>query len=232
MEVLEGMSVEISAREVLRLQGYRNAQPSPQVLEIVNSQIEEGYRLIEPRAVCTEVGVVEIEKGTMKLSPGRALSIGSFLSAWCEGSEYLTVAVCTIGPVLEARVAQLFALGEYASAMMLDSVGSVAVESAADQVNWLICEKARSLSLSASPRFSPGYSRWSLTDQRVIFDLVDAERIGVRLNAQFMMMPRKSVSFCAGMGRGVVEKSRGDPCRLCSMEGCQYRGWHGPGAGS
>ena len=117
----------------------------------------------------------------------------------------------------------LFSDGEFTAALMLDSVGSVAVECVADLVNYSICQTANRINMKVGVRFSPGYGRWNLRDQEVLFHLCDAERIGVSLNSQCMMIPRKSVSFCVGIGRELANAARINSCRRCNMKGCQYR---------
>ena len=92
----------------------------------------------------------------------------------------------------------LFSDGEFTAALMLDSVGAVAVKSLADLVNYSIC-------------------------QEVLFRLCDAERINVIPTAQYMMVPRKSVSLCIGIGRESVGDARVNSCHRCNMVGCQYR---------
>jgi len=52
------------------------------------------------------------------------------------------------------------------------------------------------MGLWPSKRFSPGYKKWKLDEQRFIFDILPAQDIGVRLHQEsWMMIPRKSVSF-------------------------------------
>ena len=223
MEITKDIKVRIQEEEVLRLQGYGKGKlPSKEVKEILIREIEEGYRLIEPISIYTEVKVEAIESEIIRLAGGLALRVGNPLKDW-SGAEYLGVALCTIGSRLEERVAQLFDQQELAPALMLDSVGSVAVESVADQINYLFCHRASLRGINKGPRLSPGYGKWALSDQRVLFRLLPGEEIGIRLNDQCMMIPRKSVSFCLGMGRTIGDSWEASPCRHCVMEGCQYR---------
>jgi hypothetical protein len=224
METLTGIEVEIPEKEVLRLQGYKRGQsPRDAVAKILREQIEEGYRLVEPRAVCMEARVREVaEGGAVRLDNESVLTVGQGARAW-KGLEFLAISICTIGPALESRIAQLFAQNEFAPALILDSVGSVAVESVADHVNHILCLRAKERKLRVGPRLSPGYGRWDLRDQRTIFDLLSGESIGVHLNEKCMMIPRKSISFCLGLGENMYVGERSNPCRYCTLEHCPYR---------
>ncbi|MFQ5826162.1 MAG: hypothetical protein ACE5IA_02285 [Dehalococcoidia bacterium] len=224
MEVLTGIEVKIPEKEVLRLQGYKRGQsPRDAVARILREQIEEGYRLVEPRAVYMEARVKEVtEGGAIRLENESVLTVGQGARAW-KGLGVLAISICTIGPALENRIVQLFAQSEFAPALMLDSVGSVAVESIADHVNHILCRQAKERKLKVGPRLSPGYGRWDLRDQRIIFDLLSGKGIGVHLNERCMMIPRKSISFCLGLGENMDVRERSDPCRYCTLEHCPYR---------
>jgi len=222
--LLENIRAFISPEEVLRYQGYKEGlhKKSDTINQLLESVVQEGYRLIRPKAIFTRVTIREMVEESITLDNGLTLKAGHGLKDW-RGSEYLGVALCTIDSALEDRVSELFLEGEYPAAFMLDSVGSVAVDSVADYVNHFICQRAKDLDIGVGPRLSPGYGKWDVREQRAIFALLPGEKIGVRLNEHCMMIPRKSVSFCVGMGEGVESGKVIDPCRYCGMEDCQYR---------
>ncbi len=223
LEVCHKIPVEIEEREVLRLQGYQKGEmPKGEVKEILSREIEEGYRLIQPGAIHIQVAVKKMGDGIVELANGLTLKVGKGWKEW-EGAEYLAAALCTIGSALEERVGELFSQQEFAAASILDSVGSVAVENVADQLNHFLCQQASNNGLNPGPRLSPGYGNWNLTDQKVLFKLVPGERIGIKLNEQCMMLPLKSISFCLGMGKTMRYQNGINPCRHCGMKICQYR---------
>jgi len=220
IKLLTDVEVKIAEKEVLRYQGYPRAKtPEGEIVETLASEIEEGYRLIEPKAIYSEIKRLEVAHNQIILENNLVLNAEKAVKEW-QDLQILGVALCTIGIELERKVSELFALGEYPAALMLDSVGSAAVESLVDHVNYHICHRARKTGMIVGPRLSPGYGKWGLQDQKVLFSLLPAENIGVRLNEQCMMIPRKSVSFCVGMGREIKVKK---PCRYCGLEDCPYR---------
>lgn len=218
--VLEGIEVGVKREKVLRYLGYRRREASGEVEEILTREIDNGCNLIAPQAVYSQRKVEKQQGGTITLTNGLSLDIGSMLQEW-QGSEYLGVAICTIGTALENRVDELLAEEDPVSAVVLDSVGSVAVEAIADEVNYLVCCRERRVGNNLGPRTSPGYGKWDLTDQRLLFSLFPSDRINIRLNQQCMMIPRKSCSFCVGIGKGLNCKF--NPCRRCDREHCDFR---------
>jgi len=222
MDILRRMKLKITPREVLRLQGYKkDGNPEAEVARILDQAIQEGYQLIEPKVIYDEISVVGVKDDRIKLEGGLTLGNKNILKSW-RNLELLGIALCTIDLALENRVSELFAKGDYALALMLDSVGSAAVESLADSANYYICHKAKNLGFKVGSRLSPGYGKWGLKEQRTIFSLVPGDKIGVRLTKRYMMIPRKSVSFCVGIGRELIDE-QGNPCRYCELEGCPYR---------
>jgi hypothetical protein len=76
--------------------------------------------------------------------------------------------------------------------------------------------------LGSGMRAQPGQEGWSIWQQKVLFDLLPADDIGVRLTESCLMIPRKSVSFAIGMG----PEMRPDrvACDFCSKRHrCQWR---------
>ena len=65
----------------------------------------------------------------------------------------------------------LFDARELPLAVMLDSVGSAAVESLAEYVNDLLCQAGIAEGVKVTNRISPGYAGWDTAEQRALFRL-------------------------------------------------------------
>jgi hypothetical protein len=225
MNILKELKVHsIDEEQVLRQQGYRGELKALQseLWDMMTQEIEEARGLFNPRAVYTELVVVETSGDEIRLSSDLVIRAGTALKFWI-GLEYLVAAVCTIGPELEDRVNYLFSQDEYPSALMLDSIGSVAADSVADQINYLICDEAARAGLMAGPRLSPGYGTWELREQAKLFSLLPAQSIGIQLTEGYVMIPEKSVSFCVGMGHKLDIRAANYRCRHCGQTYCQHR---------
>jgi cobalamin-dependent methionine synthase I len=138
-------------------------------------------------------------------------------------ADKVALGLCTIGDELENNASELSQKGDLARAVILDAIGSVAAESAADFINLQICEWCQKRGWGTSQRFSPGYGNWSLEGQKFIFSLLPAERIKVRLNQSCMMIPRKSVSFAIKIGEEFRSLRKKRMCEICNLRGCPYR---------
>lgn len=223
-QYVEEASVSIEPGEVLRFLGYRagSGQVQEGIQRLVQSQIDHSYRLIQPQALFCIFPSFSCSGDRIKLENEREFAVGKVVRNWT-GLKYLALAICTIGLALEREVSRLFSVGEYVAAVMLDSAGTVAVESLTDYVNNIVCQQALSKGLGVTPRISPGYGDWALQEQGTVFALLPGDKIGVTLTEKCMMQPRKSVSFATGMGEGfTIEKNVGR-CHHCGMINCLYR---------
>jgi hypothetical protein len=147
---------------------------------------------------------------------------GPLVARHLRGAHEVLAVVCTVGPALEARVAELVH-DDPARAVALDAVGSAAVEQLATLAVTRLEAQAAASGLRTTLPLSPGLIGWPLErGQRELFALVDAAGIGVTLTAASMMMPRKSSSLVVGIGEHVLRE--GEVCDYCSVrDTCRYR---------
>jgi cobalamin-dependent methionine synthase I len=105
----------------------------------------------------------------------------------------------TIGPFLEQKRGVYISENEPARAVILDAIGSVAAEQLAEMAQTRIREEAEKAGLTTTRRFSPGYGDWPIESQKEFLKWLGAENIGINLNANFQMIPEKSVSAILGV---------------------------------
>ena len=221
--VLDGLPLRIDPGEALRFQGYQKGidVPTAEVTAIFDEALAIGERLMRPRVVyqadaVTRQGPDLIEAG------GQALHIPEIERLWGP-LVAVGAAICTVGEAIEERVRTLFDAREFPLAVMLDSVGSAAVESLAEYVNDLLCQVGIEERLVVTNRVSPGYAGWDTAEQRALFRLCDGAPIGVRLNVACFMTPGKTISLLVGIGPEARVDHYFTQCRRCWMRDCAYR---------
>ena len=212
--ILEGFDIEPDPDELSRLLGRKNgvaagapaADAAGKIGAALEAAMEQSRVLIEPKAIYVDAAGKDL--------PGSEMFAGLERVAFC---------VCTIGPKLEERVTALTKEGDMLAAVVLDAIGSAAAEAVARYSNDRIEEMAAADGLKTSCRASPGYGDWDVKEQKNLFDLVPAGRIGVTLTDSSMMVPRKSVSFAVHIAEEPVRLRSEGSCRNCDMETCPYR---------
>ncbi len=221
--VLEGLPLAIDRDEVLRFQGYQKGVdvPTAEVLAIFGEALALGERLMSPRVVYRSVDVTDRAADLIEAG-GERLHIPQIGRLW--GSiDAVGAGICTVGEAIETRVRVLFEAREFPLAVMLDSVGSAAVESLAEYANDLLCQAGIPEGLKVTNRISPGYAGWDVAEQERLFRLCPGHPIGVSLNEACFMTPGKTISWLVGVGPEARVDHYFTQCRRCWMKDCPYR---------
>ncbi len=207
-EAVTPLRVAFSRQEALRYLGYPDGEPRTAGVAVRLDALWDGaLALLEPRGAYRVVDT-ETARGAGMPAP----------------ADHVGVAVCTIGPALEAEGARHTAAGRLVEALLVEAIGSAAAEAAADALNLQLCHVALDRGLRAAPRVSPGYGAWDTAAQRELLALLPIERLGITLTDGGMMVPRKSVSFAVSFAEAAaLESEPGSPCRQCGLTRCRHR---------
>lgn len=116
------------------------------------------------------------------------------------GASEIALLAVTLGDIWDTALDELAAQNEPAEAWFLDALGTAMTDLAARAVEDRIAIDMARAGLTRTRRYRPGYGDWGLEAQGEICELVAAERIGVRVNEAFSLVPRKSVTGVVGFG--------------------------------
>lgn len=222
-QFISNLEVQIDPNLILAVHGYNEKRKPGQVIrDMVEQAVKEAHALVNPRALYREFPVQQLTADSLILEGGTCFSTGREINSLWLGSKTLGIALYTIGDSLEERVSELIAGGGHTEALNLDIAGTVALGIVGFQVQYYACERLAKHNVETGPWLNPGYLDWPVTDQRLIFDLIPAASINVRLNDQCMMVPKKSVTVCAGIGISQPRDSF-NRCMHCGVSKCPYR---------
>jgi len=180
VERIKNFRVEFDEKRILGLIGYkkRNSEIKEPIKGLITEEKKKLDHLLHPASIYTIIDYEETSKHPV-----------------FKDAEKVAICLCTIGPKLEEEIKKLMKINEMTRALILDALGSEAAEEVAIQSDRKLAEKAREMNLWPSKRYSPGYGKWDVKEQRFIFKLLPAADIGVQLTESCMMIPRKSISF-------------------------------------
>ncbi|KAB2951792.1 methionine synthase [Heliorestis acidaminivorans] len=165
--------------------------------KLLQAACQEGLLYIEGRATWTSYGYDHMQ-GLIK-SPRPYQLEGQDILKHLSKAEEVVILAATIGPELEKAVEEHFASGLYTHAVLLDAVGTTAIEAIANQANRLIEEEAKRRGYEATWRFSPGYGDWELSVQGLLLSLTEANRLPLDLTTHSMLQPQKSITAIIGL---------------------------------
>ncbi len=206
-QFIDEFPVQTDLDGVLLQLGYTDvARVSARVLEKLRHEMDHAQRLIAPRGTYLELGEAP-KHGFELFSP----------------IQDIVLALATIGGALEGRSKQLVAEEQGAAGLILDAIGTVTVEHAADLLEQRIRRDFASSGWKVSRRYAPGHCGWTLRAQQEIFSHFP-DSLGVSLTDSCLMTPEKSLSFiCLLSADGDFNTIKLGNCRRCRQSPCPYR---------
>ena len=195
-------STAIPIKKSLRRIGYPSSQKNlpHEINKIFEKMLDLARNLIEPQAVYRILKVQS--KDALEITFRETLFVIKSLKVakMLLESKYVVLFMTTIGPRLESKVTSLFNSGEPTSGFILDAIGSETADEVANTLHRIILNNiAADQGFSITPRFSPGYGDWSLAVQKELLEICNGSQIGIAVNEQSLMIPRKSVSAVVGL---------------------------------
>ena len=226
MPVIRDITLSLKTREVLRRQGFKgHSKIRPQIKSIILELLAavENAHLLEPAAAYEYYQVTGMSPSQASLEGNKAIH-GPLLPTIFPKAKELAVLVCTIGPKLEKQVTDYSKSGETLRGMILDGIGSAAVDMLIPEACRLIASEASSHGHQASSPVSPGWPGLPIEEQWHLLKLVPAEEIGVSLTTSGIMVPRKSASMVIGIGPQMATWTQAEVCARCNLrKTCPYR---------
>ncbi|GAJ22163.1 unnamed protein product, partial [marine sediment metagenome] len=191
--------------EVLRYQGYNKRKamkPEEIILQIIEEEIEKADNLLKSQAIYDSFKVksISLSEKSVELENHFSFSFNNSVIDFFKGVDCLVLGVVTIGDFLENKISEYFDQKEYPRGLALDTVGTVAVRYLSKHVISIICKEAKEKNLQTTKRFTPGTAEWDISEQKYIFKMIPAYKIGIKLMEAFMMIPKKALSWAIGMG--------------------------------
>ena len=197
--VLDDLPLRIDRDEVLRFQGYKRGLdvPSADVLAIFDEALAAWASAHGP---ASSIG--------RSASPAKARARSRRAASGCTIPEIgrlwgpleaVGAGICTVGDAIEARVRALFDAREFPLAVMLDSVGSAAVESLAEYANDLLCQARPRGGRQGDQPDQPGLR--GVGHRRAasaLWPVLRASPSASTLNDACFMTPAKSITFLVG----------------------------------
>jgi len=226
MPIIRDIRLSLEANQVLRREGFREySKIRPEIKSLILELLASVKKahFLEP-AVAYEIYSITAVKRSELWLEGKAALRGPLLPSVLAEAKELVAMVCTIGPKLEEKVADCFGKNEPLRGLLLDGIGSAAVDSLTQEVCKFMASEALSRGYQASSPINPGMPGLPITEQWQILELVPAEEIGVSLTSSGMMVPRKSVSMVIGLGPQMMTWTQAEVCARCNLEKtCSYR---------
>jgi cobalamin-dependent methionine synthase I len=226
MPIVSNIKLNFNMEQVLRRQGImQHYKPRPQIMGILHELMDTVNKshLLKPEIVYKIHSITDMVQNRIYLSGNESLH-SPFLTSTITSAKEIAVIVCTIGPKLEEKAAQFFHQDEPLRGLLLDGIGSAAVDSLSREACQILAKDASTRGYQTSSPISPGMFGLPISEQQHLFELVPAEEIGVHLTPAQIMVPCKSVSMVIGIGPEMATWTKAEVCRRCKLKkNCRYK---------
>lgn len=229
MAVIYEFSLNLKIDEIQRRVGLGKCDtviPKIQnvILELLDKVKDDG--LLKPAVVYEIFSSEEIDKKQLSIRNNDNVN-SRLLTSIIPDAKEIALAVCTIGPLIEEQVTNYSSNGDNLRALLLDGIGSAAVDLLEIEARDTIVKEALSRGYQISSPLNPGMQCLPLTEQRWVLEFVNAARIGVSLTKAFVMVPYKSASMVIGLGHEMQMLTPMQICAKCELNGtCNYKYTH------
>jgi hypothetical protein len=226
MFAVENIVVEIMREDVyeqlgLKTRGQKHHRIKRLIPEVIDKV--QALALIRP---AYSYNVIDIEKRKLNriyLQDGWEI-VSPLLVHRLAGASQLVVGALTIGQALSEQVSACFAEGDFSRAMILDAIGNSALFRLCELFEGICKTEATDRSICSSGILSPGDEGFGLECQKTLLAIAEADRCGISLLESELMLPVRSLTVVAGLGKRVKTWSQAESCANCpSSDRCKIR---------
>lgn len=212
---------------VLATQGIPPGTPPPDRVKALYDDAEKIFtNLALPAGIMADIGIeefAEIYPASGQNEPDTPLE-HIFPKA-----KNLALAAFTLGPEVSREIEEQLKSTGFALGYMLDAIASYSADRASVVLQGIFHRRLREQGQAEENdsvlMYSPGYCGWHIGGQQPLFQYLQPETIGIRLNASFLMTPLKSISGVLVSGpREIHQFINHYPfCSQCRSKNCRDR---------
>jgi len=197
---LENIQAEAPHEHILMRMGYKKGltKLSAKEVEDLNAGIKKARGLCLLQGGYATLKIKSVEPGSVKLENNITMN-SSGLSKVLAGCHNAVFMACTAGPdVVLARDREITA-GNAAYGLIIDATASETADAGLDWIQEFLNGDLARQGRKLTRRYSPGYGDLDLSAQKLIYDALKLEKIGITINERFLLSPEKSVLAIAGI---------------------------------
>jgi len=201
IQIFPSINIPLPVDAIYRRLGYRRGitKVDERKREEIERHIEYAASLVSLKGAGLRVPLERVDPPLVILGTGaeiRSAKLAGFLNG-CK--EALFIGTTAGGAVMDA-IREDTEGGNMTRGVVVDAVASEMTDAALDWImgffNRLL---ARENARLTKGRFSAGYGDFLLENQKMMYDMLKLDRIGVTINENCILMPEKSVTAVVGI---------------------------------
>jgi hypothetical protein len=197
-------------KEVARYLGYKAQSDLSQIQPLIKASFLELEKICNPK---TTYRIFNLTANRLKVIKEVKTKLpGNSINSHLEGSNRVALMGATLGLEIDKRI-KYYQYKDLTKSLILDACASTLIEEVCDELEIDIKNNLGN-GIKMTSRFSPGYGDLPLSFQKRISKILSLEKtIGVLVNENNILIPRKSVTALMGIG-GNKQISHCEYCNL------------------
>ena len=187
--------------KIYRRLGFKKttSQISSKTQKKTDRIITQAAALISLRGSFMRLAINDNINGKISLY-GDAIFHSKKLSVFLRDCKEAVLMGATAGNEIMEAIKEKSAGGDLQTAVIYDATASEMADAALDWIMDYIKQLIRREKKTLLPRrFSAGYADFDLSNQKIIYQLLALEKIGVRITNECILLPEKSVTAISGL---------------------------------
>ena len=215
--------IKINKKEVLRYLQYNNQQIEENLNLIVDNSIELTKEIINPKVVYKKCKIDSHNKNMIYLPQEDIVFESSDIYKLLENCQDCILICATLGLEIEREIRK-FTYTNLTKGVILDACATTAIEEVCDMLQDKIEENLNKQGKYITMRYSPGYGDLSIEKNKDIVRVLNGHHtIGLTVNENGIMIPRKSVVAIIGISNKLINITK-KSCDSCSNSStCKYK---------
>jgi len=197
----DNVSIPVPRGRIYKRLGYRKGVTHllPRQEDETNRYIEEAQGLMHFKGAALRLSLLKRDASGIDL-PGNIRFQSRKLSELLDNCQEIILMGATAGCDIMNAIHADTAGRHVTRGVVFDATASEMTDDVLDWIKGYFNRILRRENKGVSARrFSAGYSDFLLENQKIIYNLLQLDRIGIRLTESFMLIPEKSVTAVAGI---------------------------------
>ncbi len=203
-----------------KLMGGRS---NPYLEKLLEERLKICIENIHPKAIYKTFEIEKVKGNSVYFKSGHIFN-GPNISKILTGSEIATIFIFTLGNKIDEIIKEGNKSGDTLATIVMDAITTSILGTLREYVGNIIKKEGiKDESWGSTCTYSPGQFKWTIEEQKEIFQMIDGGRIGVKLNKSMLMTPFMSISGVYGFGpEDKIDKTR-VACDICPRKNCISR---------
>lgn len=201
VNLFETITVSLPRARIYTRLGYAKGKTklTPEQEDLVEKYIDQALGLIELKGSAVQIPINKISSAGLELKDGIVFE-SKDLAEFLKDCQEVVLMAATCGSKITEAIQKDSSGKDVTSAVVFDAVASEIVDEALTWIKTYYNSQLRRENKQLTDRrFSAGYGDFALSNQEIIFEVLNLAKLEISLSESYILVPEKTVTAVAGV---------------------------------